>query len=203
MAFEVTPLPYDDTALEPAISAETLSFHHGKHHKAYVDKTNAAVAGTELENAPLEDVIKSARGQNQGLFNNSAQSWNHGFYWNSLAASSAAPSGDLQSRIDEAFGSVEALKTQLKERGAGHFSNGWVWLLDRGGKLEIGETHDGDTFADQDANPLLVIDLWEHAYYLDHQNLRPKYLEAVIDTKLNWAFAAENLARGSTWKYPS
>jgi Fe-Mn family superoxide dismutase len=203
MAFEVTPLPYDDTALEPAISAETLSFHHGKHHKAYVDKTNAAVAGTELENAPLEDVIKSARGQNQGLFNNSAQSWNHGFYWNSLAASSAAPSGDLQSRIDEAFGSVEALKTQLKERGAGHFSNGWVWLLDRGGKLEIGETHDGDTFADQDANPLLVIDLWEHAYYLDHQNLRPKYLEAVIDSKLNWAFAAENLARGSTWKYPS
>ena len=203
MAFEVTPLPYDDTALEPAISAETLSFHHGKHHKAYVDKTNAAVAGTELENAPLEDVIKSARGQNQGLFNNSAQSWNHGFYWNSLCASSGSPSGDLQSRIDEAFGSLEALKTQLKERGAGHFSNGWVWLLDRGGKLEIGETHDGDTFADQDANPLLVIDLWEHAYYLDHQNLRPRYLEAVIDTKLNWAFAAENLSRGSTWKYPS
>jgi Fe-Mn family superoxide dismutase len=203
MAFEVTPLPYDDTALEPAISAETLSFHHGKHHKAYVDKTNAAVAGTELENAPLEDVIKSARGQNQGLFNNSAQSWNHGFYWNSLSASSGAPSAELQSKIDEAFGSVDALKTQLKERGAGHFSNGWVWLLDRGGKLEIGETHDGDTFADQDANPLLVIDLWEHAYYLDHQNLRPKYLEAVIDTKLNWAFAAENLARGSTWKYPS
>jgi Fe-Mn family superoxide dismutase len=203
MAFEVTPLPYDDTALAPAISAETLSFHHGKHHKAYIDKTNAAVAGTDLENAALEDVIKSARGQNQGLFNNSAQSWNHGFYWNSLCASSGTPSGDLQSKIDEAFGSTEALCTQLKERGAGHFSNGWVWLLDRGGKLEIGETHDGDTFADQDANPLLVIDLWEHAYYLDHQNLRPRYLEAVIDTKLNWGFAAENLARGTTWKYPS
>lgn len=203
MAFEVTPLPYDDTALAPAISAETLSFHHGKHHKAYIDKTNAAVAGTDLENAALEDVIKSARGQNQGLFNNSAQSWNHGFYWNSLCASSGTPSGDLQAKIDEAFGSTEALCTQLKERGAGHFSNGWVWLLDRGGKLEIGETHDGDTFADQDANPLLVIDLWEHAYYLDHQNLRPKYLEAVIDTKLNWAFAADNLARGTTWKYPS
>ena len=202
MAFEVTPLPYDDTALEPAISAETLSFHHGKHHKAYVDKTNAAVAGTDLDGAPLEDVIKSARGSNQGLFNNSAQSWNHGFYWNSLCSSSGTPSGDLQARIDEAFGSTEALAAQLKERGAGHFSNGWVWLLDRGGKLEIGETHDGDTFADQDCNPLLVIDLWEHAYYLDHQNLRPKYLEAVIDTKLNWAFAAENLARGSTWKYP-
>jgi len=203
MAFEVTPLPYADTALEPAISAETLNYHHGKHHKAYIDKTNAAVAGTDLENADLETVIASARGSNQGLFNNAAQSWNHGFYWNSLCPGSDGPSGDLESRINEAFGSADDLRKQLKERGAGHFSNGWVWLLDRGGELEIGETHDGDTFADQDANPLLVIDLWEHAYYLDHQNLRPAYLEAVIDTKLNWDFAAENLARGSTWKYPS
>ena len=202
MAFEVTPLPYEPTALEPAISAETLSFHHGKHHKAYIDKTNAAVAGTDLENGALEDVIKSARGQNQGLFNNSAQSWNHGFYWNSLCASSGTPSDELQSMIDGAFGSSAALATQLKERGVGHFSNGWVWLLERGGKLEIGETHDGDTFADRDCNPLLVIDLWEHAYYLDHQNLRPKYLDAVVDGKLNWAFAAENLMRGTTWKYP-
>ena len=202
MAFEVTPLPYDPSALAPAISAETLSFHHGKHHKAYIDKTNAAVAGTDLENAPLEDVIRSARGQNQGLFNNSAQSWNHGFYWNSLCAESGTPSDELQSMIDSAFGSSEALAAQLKERGVGHFSNGWVWLIERGGKLEIGETHDGDTFADQDANPLLVIDLWEHAYYLDHQNLRPRYLDAVVDGKLNWAFAAENLSRGTTWKYP-
>lgn len=202
MAFEVTPLPYEPTALEPAISAETLSFHHGKHHKAYIDKTNAAIAGTDLENAALEDVIRSARGQNQGLFNNSAQSWNHGFYWNSLTPSAGQPSEELQSMIDSAFGSTEALETQLKERGVGHFSNGWVWLLERGGQLEIGETHDGDTFADQDANPLLVIDLWEHAYYLDHQNLRPKYLEEVVGGKLNWAFAAENLNRGTTWKYP-
>ncbi len=202
MAFEVTPLPYEPTALDPAISAETLSFHHGKHHKAYIDKTNAAIAGTDLENAALEDVIKSARGQNQGLFNNSAQSWNHGFYWHSLTPSSGEPSEELQSMIDSAFGSTEALETQLKERGVGHFSNGWVWLIERGGKLEIGETHDGDTFADQDANPLLVIDLWEHAYYLDHQNLRPKYLEEVVGGKLNWAFAAENLNRGTTWKYP-
>lgn len=203
MAFEVTPLPYDPTALEPAISAETLSFHHGKHHKAYVDKTNAAVAGTDLESAALEDVIKSARGSNQGLFNNSAQSWNHGFYWNSLCAASGTPSDELQSMIDDAFGSAEGLATQLKERGVGHFSNGWVWLVERGGKLEIAETHDGDTMADQDCNPLLVIDLWEHAYYLDHQNLRPKYLDAVVDGKLNWSFAAENLMRGSAWKYPA
>lgn len=202
MAFEVTPLPYEPTALDPAISAETLSFHHGKHHKAYIDKTNAAVAGTDLENGPLEAVIKSARGQNQGLFNNAAQSWNHGFYWNSLCPASGAPTDELQSMIDSAFGSSATLAAQLKERGAGHFSNGWVWLLERGGKLEIGETHDGDTFADQDCNPLLVIDLWEHAYYLDHQNLRPRYLDAVVDGKLNWAFAADNLARGTPWKYP-
>ena len=104
--------------------------------------------------------------------------------------------------IDSAFGSSEALATQLKERGVGHFSNGWVWLLERGGKLEIGETHDGDTFADQDANPLLVIDLWEHAYYLDRQNARPAYLEAAIGV-LNWEFAAENLARGTAWEYPA
>ena len=202
MAFEVTPLPYADTALEPAISAETLSFHHGKHHKAYIDKTNAAVAGTDLADADLETVIASARGTNQALFNNAAQSWNHGFYWNSLCESSGNPSDELETMIGEVFGSVDDLKMQLKERGAGHFSNGWVWLIERGGRLEIGETHDGDTFADQDANPLLVIDLWEHAYYLDHQNLRPAYLEAVIDTKLNWGFAAENLMRGTAWKYP-
>ena len=202
MAFEVTPLPYADTALEPAISAETLSYHHGKHYKAYIDKTNAAVAGTDLADADLETVIAAAREGNKGLFNNAAQSWNHGFYWSSLSESSGTPSGELEGLITSAFGSIDELKKQLKERGAGHFSNGWVWLLERGGQLEIGETHDGDTFADQDANPLLVIDLWEHAYYLDHQNLRPAYLDAVIDTKLNWGFAAENLARGSTWKYP-
>lgn len=202
MAFEVTPLPYPDTALAPAISAETLSYHHGKHHKAYVDKTNAAIAGTDMENAALEEIIAKARGSNQGLFNNAAQSWNHGFYWNSLSPSAGAPSGDLKTKIEAAFGSVDDLAKQLKERGAGHFSNGWVWLLDKGGTLEIGETHDGDTFADKDSNPLLVIDLWEHAYYLDHKNLRPAYLEAVVDGKLNWDFAAENLARGSTWQYP-
>ncbi len=202
MAFEVTPLPYDDTALEPAISAETLSFHHGKHHKAYIDKTNAAIEGTDMAGDDLETIIKKARGGNKGLFNNSAQSWNHGFYWQSMCASSGNPSDELQSMIDDAFGSADDLAKQLKERGVGHFSNGWVWLVEKGGKLEIAETHDGDTMADQDCNPLLVIDLWEHAYYLDHQNLRPKYLDAVVDGKLNWGFAAENLMRGTTWKYP-
>jgi superoxide dismutase, Fe-Mn family len=202
MAFQLIDLPYDDTALEPAVSAETLSFHHGKHHKTYIDKTNAAIEGTDLEGQPLEAVIRAARGSNQGLFNNAAQSWNHGFYWHSLCAFETSPSEELSSMIEEAFGSVDALKTKLQERGAGHFASGWVWLAEKGGKLSIEETHDGDTLADQGFNPLLTIDVWEHAYYLDHQNARPKYLEAVTRDKLNWSFASENLARGTAWTYP-
>lgn len=203
MAFELMPLPYDSEALAPAISAETLSFHHGKHHKAYIDKTNAAIEGTDLADADLETVIAKARGSQQGLFNNAAQSWNHGFYWHSLSPDATRPSGDLAAKIDEAFGSLDELNKQLAERGAGHFASGWVWLAEKGGKLSIEETHDGDTLADSSSRPLLTIDLWEHAYYLDHQNKRPDYLKAVLDKHLNWDFAAENLARGATWKYPS
>lgn len=203
MAFKLIDLPYDDTALEPAVSAETLSYHHGKHHKAYIDKTNAAIEGKDLDGKPLEDVVKAARGSDQGLFNNAAQSWNHGFYWHSLAGEETSPSEELVSMIQDAFGSVDDLKTKLQERGAGHFASGWVWLAEKGGKLSIEETHDGDTLADQGFNPLLTIDVWEHAYYLDHQNARPKYLEAVTKDKLNWSFASENLARGTTWTYPN
>ena len=202
MAFTLIALPYEDTALEPAVSAETLSFHHGKHHKAYLDKTNAAIAGTDLEGQPLEAVVRAARGTNQGLFNNAAQSWNHGFYWHSLCASETQPSDELAQMIDSTFGSMQALKQELQDRGAGHFASGWVWLAERGGKLSVEETHDGDTLADQGMNPLLTVDVWEHAYYLDHQNARPKYLEAVVGGKLNWTFASENLARGTAWKYP-
>ena len=198
MAFSLPDLPYADTALEPAISAETLSFHHGKHHQAYIDKTNDAVDGDKS----LEEVIADARGSNQGLFNNSAQSWNHAFYWNSLAESSTAASDELKAMIETAFGSVDDLKKKLAERGAGHFASGWVWLAEKDGTLSIEETHDGDTLADSDFNPLLTIDVWEHAYYLDHQNKRPAYLDAVINDKLNWAFASENLVRGSTWQFP-
>ncbi len=203
MAFELIALPYDSAALEPAISARTLSFHHGKHHKAYIDKTNAAIEGTDLAEADLETVIAKARGSNQGLFNNSAQSWNHGFYWNSLSPEAQQPSGDLAQKIDAAFGSFDELKKKLAERGAGHFSNGWVWLAAKDGALSIEETHDGDTLADTGAVPLLTIDVWEHAYYLDHQNVRPDYLKQVIEGHINWAFAAENLARGTAWTYPA
>ena len=203
MAFELLPLPYDSEALAPAISAETLKFHHGKHHQAYIDKTNAAIAGTDLADADLETVIAKSRGSNQGLFNNAAQSWNHGFYWHSLSPAAIDPSGDLADRIDESFGSLDALGKELAERGAGHFASGWVWLAEKGGSLSIEETHDGDTLADQGFNPLLTIDVWEHAYYLAHQNQRPAYLKAVIDDHLNCEFAAENLARGAVWMYPA
>ncbi|MEO6040810.1 MAG: superoxide dismutase, partial [Croceibacterium sp.] len=188
MAFELMPLPYAADALAPAISAETLGFHHGKHHKAYIDKTNAAVAGTDLADADLETVIAKSRADNKGLFNNAAQSWNHGFYWNSLAPQAGEPDGDFAARIAADFGSLQELKTQLADRGAAHFSNGWVWLAAIDGTLAITETHDGDTLAGMGADsgslPLLVIDLWEHAYYLDHQNLRPDYLTEVIEQHL-------------------
>ena len=203
MAFTLIPLPYAQDALAPAISAETLGYHHGKHHKAYIDKTNKAIEGTELDGEDLETVIASARGRDQGLFNNAAQAWNHGFYWHSLAPAPGRPAGELLRWIETAFGSLENLEKELAARGTGHFSNGWVWLARKGGSLSIEETHDGDTLADQDALPLLTIDLWEHAYYLDHQNQRPNYLEQVIQERLNWDFAAENMARGSAWKYPA
>lgn len=203
MTFALTPLPYPDTVLSPAVSADTLSYHHGKHHQAYIDKTNKAIEGTDHADKSLEDIIAAARGADQGLFNNAAQSWNHGFYWHSLAGESTQASQELTDKINDAFGSVDELKQQLKDRGAGHFASGWVWLAEKGGKLSIEETHDGDTLADSDFNPLLTIDVWEHAYYLDHQNKRPAYLDAVVEQKLNWAFASDNLARGSTWTYPA
>jgi Fe-Mn family superoxide dismutase len=147
-------------------------------------------------------VIARARGRNAGLFNNAAQAWNHGFYWHSLSPNPNRPAGELLRWIETAFESLENLEKELAARGAGHFSNGWVWLARKQGSLSIEETHDGDTLADSDMLPLLTIDLWEHAYYLDHQNLRPSYLEQVIGRHLNWDFAAENLAGGTVWKYP-
>lgn len=204
MAITLPPLPYANDALEPAISAVTLQTHHGKHHKAYVDKTNAAIAGTDQADASLEQIIAAAAAKgDKGLFNNAAQSWNHAFYWNSLTPAMSEPAGDLASAIAASFGSLSALKVELLAQGTAHFASGWVWLLARGDSLSVEQSHDAATFATGDAKPLLVIDLWEHAYYLDHKNLRPDYLKAVIEGHLNWAFAAENLGRGGTWAYPA
>lgn len=205
MAIAFPDLPYDHDALNPAIGAETLKTHHGKHHKAYVDKTNAAIEGTDLADASLEAIIASADEKgDKGLFNNSAQSWNHAFYWHSMAPESGAPEGDLKSAIETAFGSVDALVEKLQTAGAGHFASGWVWLAaDGDGKLSIEETHDAGTLAVGDKNPLLTLDVWEHAYYLDHKNVRPDYLKAVSTGHINWQFAAENYKRGSIWSYPS
>jgi len=203
MPITLMPLPYGVDALSPAISAATLEVHHGKHHRTYVDKTNAATAGTTLESATLEEIVAAARKDNAKLFNNAAQTWNHGFYWASLTPHKAAPEGALLAAIERDFGSVEALVKELAGRGADHFASGWVWLAEADGKLVVAETHDGDTLADGGANPLLVIDLWEHAYYLDRKNVRPDYLKAVLDEIINWGFAADNLARGSRWTYPA
>ncbi|WP_068071003.1 superoxide dismutase [Novosphingobium lentum] len=204
MPIKLLPLPYAEDALAPAISTETLRTHHGKHHKAYVDKTTAAIAGGDLADASLEQIIAAAKAKDdRKLFNNAAQAWNHGFYWMSLSPKVQAPSGDLATAIDASFGSLEALHTEIATQGADHFASGWVWLVAHGAKLAVEQTHDAATFATGDANPLLVIDLWEHAYYLDHKNLRPDYLKAVIAQHLAWDFAAENMARGSAWTYPA
>ena len=203
MPIELPALPYPEDALAPAISAETLRTHHGKHHKGYVDKTNAALEGGELADAALETIIETARSNGNGkLFNNAAQAWNHGFYWQSLTPHSPPSAGALTKAIDAAFGSFDALKRELAAQGADHFASGWVWLAEHGGKLEVLQTHDAETLADAGPRPLLVIDLWEHAYYLDHKNLRPDYLKQVIDNHLNWTFAGQNLSHGARWTYP-
>jgi len=202
MSISLMPLPYAADALAPAISADTIAVHHGKHHKAYVDKTNTAIDGGPLADAALEAIVASARTSDQALFNNAAQTWNHGFYWASLAPKPSAPAGELLAAIERAFGSTAKLTEQLAARGAGHFASGWVWLAAKDGTLSIEETHDAETLVGTAANPLLVIDVWEHAYYLDRKNVRPDYLKAVLDNLINWQFAAENLARGTCWTYP-
>jgi Fe-Mn family superoxide dismutase len=208
MSITLSPLPYADTALEPAISATTLQTHHGKHHQAYVDKTNAAIAGGDHAAASLADIIAAAaQSDDKGLFDNAAQAWNHGFYWHSLSPAVQTPGGDLAAAIDSAFGSLDALKADLAKQGTAHFASGWVWLVARDGKLAVEQTHDAATFAiagaGGDANPLLAIDLWEHAYYLDHKNVRADYLDQVIGDHLAWDFAAANFARGTAWIYPA
>ncbi len=193
MAFELPPLPYAKDALEPHISAETLEYHYGKHHQTYVDKLNAAVEGNPEADKSLEDLIKTATG---GVFNNAAQIWNHTFYWNSLSPNGGGePSGDLKAAIERDFGSVAKCKEELAEAVKTHFGSGWAWLVLDGGKVKVVSGHDADNPMRDGATPLLTIDAWEHAFYIDYRNAKPKYVEAVLENLINWDFAAENFAR--------
>ncbi|WP_114950887.1 superoxide dismutase [Sphingosinicella terrae] len=196
MAFRLPDLPYAKDALGEYMSAETLEFHHGKHHKAYVDKTNGMVGDKGLEGASLSQVILAAKEKgDKPLFNNSAQIWNHSFYWQCLApAQGQRPTGRLAELIDEGFGSTDALLGKLKEEAVGHFSNGWAWLVLDGGSLKVTSLHDADSPVAYDGmKPLLTLDVWEHAYYIDYRNARPDFAEKVLGNIVNWEFVAQNL----------
>lgn len=195
MAFELPALPYDKGALAPHMSAETLEFHHGKHHKAYVDKTNGFVTEKGLEGLKLSEVIKKAKETgDKGLFNNSAQIWNHSFFWQCLSPEKQVPTGKLADLVNDGFGSAEALVKQLVTESTNHFASGWGWLVLDGGKLKVTSLHDADTPVVYDGMlPLLTIDVWEHAYYVDYRNARPAYLDAVSANLINWEFVAQNL----------
>jgi superoxide dismutase, Fe-Mn family len=195
---ELPPLPFAQDALAPVISAETLSFHYGKHHKAYVDNLNKLVAGTDMSETPLETLIKAVAGKpdKAGVFNNAAQVWNHTFFWNSLKpGGGGAPTGAVAKGIDAAFGSLENFKKEFTNAAMTQFGSGWAWLVADKGQLKLVKTPNAETPLTTGQTALLTIDVWEHAYYLDYQNRRADFVAAVIDKLLNWEFANANLAR--------
>ncbi|WAC48923.1 superoxide dismutase [Asticcacaulis sp. SL142] len=195
MAFELPPLPYAADALEPYMTANTFSFHHAKHHKAYVDNLNKLIAGTPFEGKSLVDIVKESEGTNAGVFNNSAQVWNHTFFWSSMTPNGGGkPSGKIAEKIDADFGGYEAFAEAFKTAGTTQFGSGWAWLvLGAEGKLKIVKTGNAETPFTKGDKPLLTLDVWEHAYYLDYQNLRPKFIETFLDKLVNWEFANANL----------
>jgi superoxide dismutase, Fe-Mn family len=195
--FTLKSLPWNEDALEPVISARTIGFHYHKHHKTYVDTLNGLVEGTRYADMPLEEVVRATAGKDtekeKKIFHNAGQVWNHDFYWRSLAPKSGDPTGALAKAIERDFGDVKTLTEKLAEAGKEQFGSGWAWLVSKRGKLSIEKTGNaGDPMA-QGINCLLALDVWEHAYYLDYQNERPKYLEKVLAKLLNWDFASENL----------
>jgi superoxide dismutase, Fe-Mn family len=197
-------LPYAKAALEPHISAQTLALHHGKHHRAYVDKTNALAKAADQGEARLEEIVRSAhKTKDDKLFNQAAQAWNHGFYWPSLSPEKTKPSTELGKAITASFGDHGTLEAELIAAATDHFGSGWAWLVSTKGKLGIETTHDAATALTGSSVPLVVIDVWEHAYYLDHHNVRKAYVEAAVKHLLNWDFASENFSRGDTWQYPA
>ncbi len=196
--FTLPPLPYKDDALAPSISANTLSFHYGKHHKTYVDNLNKLTEGKKYATMSLEDVVKASAKESAdaGIFNNAAQVWNHTFYWNSMKQGGGGqPTGKLQERITADFGSFDAFKTQFADAAKTQFGSGWAWLVLDGAKLKVMKTGNADTPLAHGQKALLTCDVWEHAYYLDFQNRRPDYVAAFLDKLVNWDFAAANLGR--------
>ena len=197
MPFQLPDLPYAKDALAPHMSAETLDFHYGKHHKAYVTKTNELIEqGASLSGASLSEVIRKAKsGDNRKLFNNAAQLWNHSFFWQCLApANGQKPEGRLASLIDEGFGNAEGLLQKLQEEAVNHFASGWAWLVLDRDQLKITSLHDADTpLVYEGMQPLFTLDVWEHAYYIDYRNERPRFATSVLQNIVNWDFIAQNL----------
>jgi Fe-Mn family superoxide dismutase len=198
MALELPALPYDPKALEPFISANTLSFHHGKHHAAYVNNYNNLTKDTPFANKALEEVIKEVAGDatKVGLFNNGAQVWNHTFFWNSLKhGGGGKPTGQLLSKIEGDLGSFDKFLEDFKAAATTQFGSGWAWLVLEGGKLKVTKTANADTPLAHGQTALFTVDVWEHAYYLDYQNRRPDFVSAVLENLANWEFVAQNLAK--------
>jgi Fe-Mn family superoxide dismutase len=194
MAFTLPNLPYAKDALAPHISAETLEYHHGKHHKAYVDNLNKLLEGKPEASKSLEEVILSSEG---GVFNNAAQVWNHTFYWSSMKPNGGGqPTGDLLAALNRDFGSVEKFAEQFAQAGATQFGSGWAWLVLEKGKLAVTKTPNADLPMKHGQKALLTMDVWEHAYYIDYRNARPKYIETFLKSLVNWDFASENLKKG-------
>lgn len=193
MAFELPALPYEKNALEPHISSETLEFHYGKHHNTYVTKLNGLIGGTEFESKSLEDIIKTSSG---GVFNNAAQIWNHTFYWNSLSPNGGGePTGAIADAINAAFGSFADFQAKLNDMAVNNFGSSWTWLVKKtDGSLDIVNTSNAGTPITEGLTPLLTVDLWEHAYYIDYRNVRPDYLKGFW-ALVNWDFANENFAK--------
>ena len=196
--FQLPPLPWDQAALDPVMSAKTIGLHYGKHHKAYVDKLNELVASTRLADVSLEQVVAETAGDTdkRKVFNNAAQHWNHSFFWQCLKPGGGKPSGDLARRIESDLGGYATFCQEFEKEAVECFGSGWAWLVLRDGKLEILATSNAGTPITMGATPLLTIDVWEHAYYVDYENRRPEFVKAVIEGLLDWDFAAQQLHQG-------
>ncbi|HET7728470.1 MAG TPA: superoxide dismutase [Usitatibacter sp.] len=195
--FSLPPLPWAENALDPVVSARTIGLHYGKHHRTYVNKLNELVAGTPFADMPLEQVIRAtaSKDDQRKIFNNAAQAWNHTFFWNCLRPQGGGkPAGEVARRIDAELGGYEEFKKRFSQTAIDTFGSGWAWLVERDGKLDIVSTSNAGTPIASGATPLLTIDVWEHAYYVDYENRRPEFVAAVIDKLLNWDFAQKQLA---------